>query len=215
MAAARRRGGAGLLILSTAMFVLGHLGIGARLGARLLGPTPDRTLRWLALGTLLPDLIDKPLYYGLVLATGRRAAALGLISGTRTVGHTALFGALLFLFLTWGRRGAEGRALLVGLATHWLLDLGGDAAGVLLATLGLGGPRVEVGGPPTIAAILFPLLGAHFPVMPDKTVREHLLSLRSAYTLGGELVGGWLIFSWWRARRRLTRGAAPPGGPGR
>ena len=197
------------------MFVLGHLGIGARLGTRLLRPVTDHTLRWLALGTLLPDLIDKPLYYGLALATGRRAADLGLISGTRTIGHTALLGAILWLALAVGRRRAEGRALLIGLATHWLLDLGGDFAGVVLGPLGLAGPHSDVAGPPTIAAILFPLLGAHFPVMPFKSVGAHLLSLRSAYTLGGELIGGWLVFSWWRARQRLTRGAPPPGAPGR
>ena len=197
------------------MFVLGHLGIGARLGAPWSGPDPARTLRWLLLGTLLPDLIDKPLYYGLAAATGRRAAELGLISGTRTVGHTALLGLSLALLLAAGRRGPQGRALLAGLATHWLLDLGGEAAGLLLGPLGLGGPHPDVAGPPTIAAILFPLLGARFPVMPYRTAGEHLASLRSVYNVAGELIGGGLLLSSWRAGRRLKRDSQPPGDPGR
>ena len=206
------------------MFVLGHLGIGARLGSLVPGVDTPRTARFLLLGTLLPDLIDKPLYYGLVLATGRHAAELGLFSSTRTVGHTVLLGLCLWLFFGALGRGPEGRALFAGLATHWLLDLGGELAGGVLGPLGLGGSPVPATGPSTLAAILFPLLGPHFPIMPYSSATEHLLSLRSTYTIGGELVGGALLYLRYRARRAggtktttnpLTKGPPPPGAPGR
>jgi hypothetical protein len=180
------------------VFLLGHTGIGLSLGRRALGPAAEGRWRWILLGTLLPDLIDKPLYYGLVAATGRHGAELGLVSSTRTIGHTAILGLLLYGALRLSGRGPMGLALLAGLATHWLLDLLGDPIGAALVELGwteaLPGPR----GPPTLAAILFPLLGPRFPVMPFPTLRDHLLSLRSAYTIAGEVLGATLL---WRLRR--------------
>jgi hypothetical protein len=74
------------------MMIFGHLGIGLRL-ARPFSVPPG----WLLLGTLLPDLLDKTTYYGLSVALGARGADLGLISGTRTFGHTAAFLLLLAL----------------------------------------------------------------------------------------------------------------------
>ena len=200
------------------MFVLGHLGIGSRL-ARLI-PGAAQAPGFIALGTLLPDLIDKPLYYGLVLTTGKVAGDLGLISGTRTFGHTALLGLALFaLFSLWGKRLA-GRALLAGLATHWLLDLGGEPAGALLLRLGLVTPGRPSVGPGTLAAILFPLLGPHFPVSPFQGAAEHFGSLRNVYTLSGEVLGGWLLWKYYwpqraRFRELFTRAAPPPRAPGR
>ena len=122
------------------MFVFGHVGIGSWLARPLARPGE---LRWLVLGTLLPDLLDKPLYYGLVLATSRRAADLGLISGTRTFGHT-LLAALLVLLAVRGRRGAM---VALGMATHLLLDLGGD----LVPLFAPASPAHA--GPSTIAAV--------------------------------------------------------------
>lgn len=164
------------------MFVFGHVGIGYWLARPLTWPGE---LRWLVLGTLLPDLLDKPLYYGLVLATSRRAADLGLISGTRTFGHT-LLAALLVLLAVRGRRGAM---VALGMATHLLLDLGGD----LVPLFAPASPAHA--GPSTIAAILFPLLGPHFPISPFKSVAEHVRSIASAYQIAGELIGAALIFS--------------------
>jgi hypothetical protein len=44
------------------MFFFGHLGV----GATLVRPWKERLpFRWVLLGAVLPDLIDKPLYYGL------------------------------------------------------------------------------------------------------------------------------------------------------
>ena len=176
------------------MFVLGHLGIGSAIGRPLVRPAE---LRWLCFGALLPDLIDKPLYYALAFATGRRAAELGLISGSRTFGHTALF-ALLVLLLVRGRRGA---ALAVGMATHLLVDLAGDVYAWLSSdVLHLIASRAPAHpGPGTIGAVLFPLLGPHFPISPFQTVGEHVLSVASAWLVFGELAGAALLF--WQFRR--------------
>src|SRR5687767_3274929 len=98
------------------MFVFGHLGI----GKTIADPTLRRyslPLAPLFIGSLLPDLIDKPLYYGLVALTGKRGAELELIHGTRTFGHTAL---LLLLILMWKR--PVVRALALGVLTHIALD---------------------------------------------------------------------------------------------
>ena len=173
------------------MFVFGHVGIGSWIARPLMRPGD---LRWLVLGTLLPDLIDKPLYYGLVLATGRRAADLGLLSGTRTIGHTALFALLVWLL--W--RGHRGAAVALGMATHLLLDLGNDVASLL----GAGDPPHL--GPSTIAAVLFPLLGPHFPISPFSSVGDHLLSIASTYPIAGELIGAALLVWRWRAAPRCA-----------
>src|SRR5437764_11751702 len=93
------------------MFVLGHTGIGSRM---LLGWRQRLPAAWLFLGCLLPDLIDKPLFYGF--------GPTALITGTRTFGHTGLFllaWALLALIL----RQPWSTALAAGIATHFALDI--------------------------------------------------------------------------------------------
>jgi hypothetical protein len=168
------------------MFLLGHLGIGSWLAARRVRA---EQLAWLLLGTLLPDLIDKPLYYALVFATGRRGAELGLISGTRTFGHTLLLVAVLWLLLP--RR--VGRPLAIGMATHLALDELGDVLGLFLPALGTH-PH-----PGTITAVLFPFLGLRFPVSPFQSALEHAASLENAYVLAGEIAGAALLAWQWRA----------------
>lgn len=168
------------------MFLLGHLGIGSWLTARRVRL---EQLSWLLLGTLLPDLIDKPLYYALVLATGRRAADLGLISGTRTFGHTLLLVAVLWLALP--RR--IGTPLAIGMCTHLALDELGDVLGLFFPALGT---RPHPG---TISAILFPFLGLRFPVSPFHSALEHVASLANAYIVTGEIAGAALLAWQWRA----------------
>jgi hypothetical protein len=176
------------------MFILGHVGIGERLGALVPRVRASGARGWLILGTLLPDLIDKPLYYGMKLVTGRDGEDLGLISGTRTVGHSALFALLLWVSFRALRWRAEGLALLAGMATHWLLDLGGDLTTYFTYLFGLSITHPSFS---LLKALLFPLLGGHFAVMPFHTAREHLTSLVQAYTLAGELVGGVLLLAAW------------------
>lgn len=183
------------------MFILGHLGIGRALVRRWVAPGLGR---WLALGTLLPDLLDKPLYYALAAATGRHGAALGLISGTRTVGHTLLLLAALRLLLGRGR----GSALAAGMATHLFLDELGEVVGLVAAAAGIGERGGVPGGPPTLAAVLFPLLGPRFPVYPFKDVAAHLFAQGRLWTLCGELAGALLL--WRELRARPTSPAGRP-----
>ena len=101
------------------MFVLGHVGIGTRL---LFGLRQRLPPRWLVLGCLLPDLIDKPLFYGLLWTRGHPDA---LISGSRSIAHSGLFLlALLALALALRRPGPW--AVFSGVATHLVLDIGGE-----------------------------------------------------------------------------------------
>jgi hypothetical protein len=183
------------------MFVLGHLGIGSWIAARRVRA---EQLGWLLCGTLVADLVDKPLYYGLVLATGRRGAELGLITGTRTLGHTLLLVAVLWLLVP--RR--IGTPLALGMITHLGLDELGDVLGLFVPVLGT---RPHPG---TITAILFPFLGLRFPVSPFRSALEHLASLSNAYIVAGEIAGAALLASQWRAglfRRRAPAERAASG----
>jgi hypothetical protein len=166
------------------VFVLGHVGIGVALAGPRLQPDA-RTVRFLLLGTVLADLIDKPLYYGLSIATGRVGAALGLISSTRSFGHTLALCLVLYAILP--RR--IGTPLAAGMLTHLFLDEMGDFFAFFWTRPGP--PRT---GPATAAAILFPLLGFHFPILPFSSASEHVRALVDPYTLLGEAVGAVLLY---------------------
>jgi hypothetical protein len=161
------------------LFVLGHLGIGSRL---LFGWRARMPAIWLYFGCLLPDLIDKPLFYGF--------GPTALISGTRTFGHTGIFlvaGIAIALIL----RRPWSTALAAGLATHFALDVGGE---------------LITGADPESSiwlAIFYPLYH-RFPLARFSTLLEHLeLSAQSLYVVAGELTGGAILLAaWWRARRR-------------
>jgi len=164
------------------MIFFGHLGIGSALTRPFRRPDPYRAWRWLLLGTVLSDLIDKPLYYGLSFATGLKGADLGLICGTRTFGHTLLL-ALAFAALGLGRRSGPLIALAMGLLTHLALDAVFD---------------------PHPGYLLWPLTA--FPVMPFKNLHDHVASWANVRLLIAEGVGAaWLLFEW-RDRMRFSRG---------
>jgi hypothetical protein len=166
------------------MFPLGHLGIGTFAAGRRVSADG---LRWFLLGTLLPDLVDKPLYYALRLAFGH---PVGIVVGTRTFGHTLLFVILLFALLP--RR--IGAPLSLGLLTHLALDVLGDLVGPLIPWVGQ-----HWSSPNMVHAILFPLLGLGFPVMPFKDALEHAATLGNPWVLTGELVGAALLVWQWKA----------------
>jgi hypothetical protein len=169
------------------LFVFGHVGI----GTRLLGKWRHRLpARWLILGCLLPDLIDKPLFYGLLWLRGHPDP---LISGSRSVGHTGLFLVSLLAFALLSRRAAAW-AVVAGVATHLALDIAGE---------------LVVGSRPEASiwlAILFPLMGFRFPQAQFHDLLEHLrLSAENAYVVAGEMVGGAiLLVSWWKRRKRQS-----------
>lgn len=174
------------------MIFFGHLGLGDALAAPVRRGLPRR---WVLAGTLLPDLIDKPLYYGLSLATGLRGAELGLVSGTRTFGHTWALAALVWA-LGRARGSGRARALALGMATHPLLDFVADWAAW--------GWDAATGG----SAALWPLTGWRFPVAQSAGLAEHLGGELKPVLLGAELVGILLLLRARAAGRRVERSAA-------
>jgi hypothetical protein len=169
------------------LFVLGHLGIGSRMLGELRERLPARALY---LGCFLPDLIDKPLFYGVLLARGRAGE---LISGSRTFGHTGLFLlAVCVVAALWRSRALW--AIAAGIATHLFLDNLGDF-------LGAEPPPLERSA---LVALLFPALGVRFPLAHFDSLLDHLLTnARSAYVIAGELIGGAILLRAWLLRRRV------------
>ena len=156
------------------MFVFGHIGIGRKLASPWSRDLPRVPL---AVGMLLPDLIDKPLYY---------VRLWDYVSCTRTFGHTGL---LLLLLLLCGYL-VRSRALLalgLGDATHLLLDWAVDGFGH------------EVGSS-TWMAMAWPLYGdfAHYYF---SSVADHAESLVVTPVVVAELIGLALI-GWDYARRK-------------
>ncbi|MCM2276972.1 MAG: metal-dependent hydrolase [Oligoflexia bacterium] len=168
------------------MFVFGHLGIGNALAAPFRRGLPRG---WLFLGMLLPDIQDKLLYYSLSLATGMKGAELGLISGTRTFGHTALF-LLALALVALARKSRVLAAISLGIATHLVLD-------------GLSEPFGPANTQSFAKAVLWPFTGLAFPTYPFADSGEHFRTLTQPYLLGGELAGVLLLF-WdvWKQRHR-------------
>jgi len=107
------------------MFPLGHVGI----GTQIVPPRIREQLRWrwLVLGCVLPDVVDKPLYLGAMLLRRAGEDHLDLLRGSRLFGHTLFFLALLVVAAAF-LRSAPLRAVSWGVATHLVLDLVPDFA---------------------------------------------------------------------------------------
>jgi hypothetical protein len=162
------------------MFALGHVGIGRRLVARRYRAFTTVERRIFTVGALLPDLIDKPLYYIPSWITGKRGTELGLIAGTHSFGHTGLFLVALTVVAMLLRR-PSARALALGVATHLALDI-----------VGLSMDR---------ATLFWPLLGWRFTPFQHGGLGEHLLAVLHPVTLAGELIGAAIIlWDLWRGR---------------
>jgi len=161
------------------MFVFGHLGFGQQLAS----PWRHRLPRWpLALGMLLPDLIDKPLYYSRVW---------DFISCTRTVGHTGLL-CLAFLALGFTLRKRALVAIGVGMATHLALDLSLDV---------LAADPVQT----TWIAMTWPFRDGHFANVYIESIREHSRRLLTVGTIVGEIAGiALLLWDYRRSRHRMA-----------
>jgi hypothetical protein len=164
------------------LFALGHLGIGKKIAWRPYRGFSRGARRAFFLGALLPDLIDKPLFYVPFLMTGRRGA---FLSGTHLFAHTLLF-LLVVIAAALITRSVLARALAIGVATHLILDF--------------------VGLSMDFGTLLWPLLGWRFPGYPFSGLGQHLGMILSPVTLAGELVGSAiLLWDYWHARRQ-TRG---------
>jgi hypothetical protein len=154
------------------MFVFGHLGIGSALAS----PWRKR-LPWLALlaGTLLPDVIDKPLYYSHLSP---------YVSCTRTFGHTGLL-VLIVLIAARVRRSPMIAAMGIGMITHVLLD---NALGLLSS-----------GDDSAWMALTWPL--NTFAIQTTSSLAEHLRDLWTGPIVVSEIVGFVLLV--WEIRRRV------------
>src|SRR5579885_2995798 len=155
------------------MFVFGHLGI----GSKIVSPwTAGLSRRAVLVGTVLPDLIDKPLYWGAVAATGKYGADIGLISSTRTFGHTALL-LVLTAIGAIANRSKLLAALALGMATHLFLDNLSD--------------RFLPGDTSALVAMTWPLLSRSFAASaPGK----HVLPTFTPFLIGDAIVGIALLF---------------------
>jgi hypothetical protein len=163
------------------VFAFGHLGLGKKVAVRPYRGFSRREKGAFFLGALLPDLLDKPLFYIPFWLTGRRGAEAGILSGTHLFAHTGLFLLALLLAARVTRSGLL-RAIAIGVATHLALDC-------VALSMGLG-------------TLLWPLLGWRFPAFPFRGLGQHLATILSPITLGGELIGAAiLLWDWWKARR--------------
>jgi len=167
------------------VFALGHLGLGKTIAARSYRRFSPVERRAFFLGALLPDLIDKPLFYIPFWLTVRRGAAAGLLSGTHLFAHTGLF-LMALVIASLVTRSVSIRAIAIGVATHLVLDCVG-------LSMGLG-------------TLLWPLFGWHFPAYPFRNLGQHLATILNPVTLAGELFGAAILgWDYWKARRQQTK----------
>lgn len=153
-----------------------HLG-GTVLIARYVFKDAAMDLRWLALGALLPDLVDKPI--GSVLFAGT-------FDSHRLWGHTLLFPVvLLAVAMVAFRRGTTARknalAVVLGVFIHLLLD------GAWLRHEGF----------------LWPLFGLDFPRMANHQLGDLVRSMiTNPMVIAGEVLGlAYLVLLWRRHLR--------------
>jgi hypothetical protein len=159
------------------MLLFGHLGF----GYQLVAPWRRRFPGWpLALGMLLPDIIDKPLYY---------SGISDFISCTRTFGHTGLLCLAMFGLGRLLRKQAF-TAVGLGMATHFVLDFVMDV---------WTGDASKADGPSSIGvAVLWPLRG---PFVVDRpTLAEHLHALLNGPVIVTEILGI-ILLAWVLSRR--------------
>jgi hypothetical protein len=173
------------------MFLFGHLGIGSKIVSPLTRGLPRSAVLW---GAILPDLIDKPLYYGLSFLTGKRGEALGMISSTRTFAHTGLFLLLLTLIAIF-KRSRVFAALALGVASHLVLD---SWTGLVLFR---DQPKLFH------RVVLWPFFGTQFPVIPYQNLSEHLSILAQPVLIWAEIIGAAILaWDYWKKRRfRLSQ----------
>jgi membrane-bound metal-dependent hydrolase YbcI (DUF457 family) len=174
------------------VFPFGHIGI----GTSIVPPRIREQLRWrwIVLGCLLPDIIDKPLFIAARLLHRPGADHLYLLSGSRLFGHTLFL--LAVLFIAAGRlRSAPLRAIGWGVATHIVLDLLPDfVSGYFFQFRHW---------------LLWPLFGWGFPSEYGGRLVYGVDREYAAY-IAGDLVGGALLVRQYLRSRRERRVLRPP-----
>ena len=152
------------------MFLLGHIGVGRTIARR---GTARHSFWVMTAGMLLPDIIDKPLYY---------LFASDVITCTRTFGHTGLLTAAMLLSGRW-RRSNVLTGLGIGMATHLALDC-------LLDGRNWDGSAWR--------ALTWPV--SDFAYVYSPTVIAHLSRLIATPIIVSEVIGGLLLIAEWRRR---------------
>ncbi len=162
------------------MFVFGHVGIG-----RLIVGARGRALPVVpfVVGSILPDLIDKPLYYSHVW---------DFVSCTRTFGHTGLLlGTIAAVAAV--RRSPAWTAVALAMATHVLFD----------GLLDLQSRAVSS----TVIAFAWPFLSTQFASFEMTSPLQHLFNITRLDILATETMGAlvlWREFLQRRASRAVT-----------
>ena len=177
------------------MFILGHMGFGSQMASPF---SKNLARRWLLFGTVLPDLIDKPLYYGLSAVTHKRGSELGLIVGTRTIGHTGIF-LLTLTSLAVLRKSRLVGAVALGVATHLFLDNFSDQ----FVSYFIAGQTTDKAVSSALLALLYPFYQQTFGASPFHGARDHLSHLSNAYTVVTETLGASILY-WNHRRLRLA-----------
>jgi len=167
------------------MFPLGHVGIGTRMiPARI---RDGLRWPWLAFGCLLPDVLDKPVFLAANLARRAGLVPLDALRGSRLLGHSLLFLAVLLAVAAAFPRAQRLRAVTWGVATHLLLDLIPDL---------MSGSRLQW---PTW--LFWPFFGWGFPFDAPRAVVQGLDFEGVVYRVG-ELVGASLLALEYARHRR-------------
>ena len=168
------------------MFALGHLGLGKKIAARPYRRFSRAERRAFFLGALLPDLVDKPLFYLPFWLTGGRSAR-GILSGTHLWAHTLVF-LLVLAAVAIITRSRPLRAVAIGVATHFVLDVVGLSMGK--------------------GTLLWPVFGWRFPAYPFRGLGHHLATILSPITLAGEVLGASILVWDSRKARQSARGGS-------
>lgn len=168
------------------MLIFGHLGIGKRLARPWSSNLPSLPLY---IGMLLPDLIDKPLYYANLHLKNRQLPYWKLITCTRTIGHSSLCLGLLLLGAGL-LRSRLFRALSLGVATHVFLDCMMDYAGLHLLH---SSSTEEVSS--ALTALEWPELSSSFSVFWFESVADQARHWMTLPTLVTESVGLLLLLN--------------------
>jgi hypothetical protein len=159
------------------MFILAHIGIGRTISRPLSRRLPVIPF---VIGALLPDAIDKPLFYLHISSA---------ITATRTVAHSALFTAI-FVALGIFRRSRVLLTMALGMTTHLALDC-------LMDT-------ISTEPHSAIVAFGWPFLTREFVNYPFRSPVEHLEHLWNIPVLVTELIGLALIA--WELRGTAQKG---------
>lgn len=172
------------------MFVLGHLGF----SRALVQPLRTKVdLKPFFIGALLPDLIDKPIFY---MFPDR-------IAGTRGFAHTLLFLAATF-FVAKVFKSRVAYSIAIGVVAHLLLDNVGDYL------------HIENSLVKSYQTLFWPLAGFEFPSTVYLTMQAQANRLKSPYLIVTESMGFVLlaVLGWrdWRRRKQRKPKAGLPGG---